>query len=79
MPRGVKGSGQQRGKSLDQKITENDAQIESLQIQLADAKAKRKELMREKDKLSLSEIQKIIHKSGITPEELKALISAKTS
>ena len=79
MPRGVKGSGTPKtGKSIETKIAENDALIESLQAKLAEAKAKRKELLQIKSKSDLEAIQKIIHKSGLTPEELKNLIADKT-
>ena len=78
MPRGVKGSGPPRtGKSVDARIAENNALIESLQEKLSEAKAKRKELMQIKSKSDLEAIQKIIHKSGLTPEELKELIAHK--
>ena len=78
MPRGVKGSGMQKsGKSLDTKIAENEALIESLQAKLVDAKAKRKELQQIKNRHDLNEIQKIIQKSGISAEDLKELIANK--
>jgi predicted DNA binding protein len=77
MPRGVKGSGPQRGKSIDARIAENDALIESLQEQLSEAKAKKKPLQQSKGNSEMAAIQKIIQKSGLTPEQLKALIEAK--
>ena len=77
MPRGVKGSEPPRGKSIDARIAENDALIESLQQQLADARAKKRELKQIKDQSNLTEIQKVILKSGLTPEQLKALIESK--
>jgi predicted house-cleaning noncanonical NTP pyrophosphatase (MazG superfamily) len=78
MPRGVKGSGTARGgKSVDAKIAENDARIEALQAQLSEAKARRKELASVKSQSDLEAIQKIIHKSGLSPDELKDLIEEK--
>ena len=78
MPRGIKGSGAPKtGKSIDARIEENNALIASLQEKLSEAKAKRKELQRIKDKEDLANIQKIIHKSGLSPEELKKLIADK--
>ena len=75
MPRGKAGSGKaSKSKSIDSLITENDALIESLQKQLASAKAKKKELIELKNKADLDAIQKIIVEKGITAEELKALI-----
>jgi len=80
MPRGVKGSGTARpGKSVDARIAENDALIESLQAKLTESKAKRKELHQIKSKADLEAIQKVIHKSGLTAEELKELIAEKKS
>ena len=78
MPRGVKGSGNAKPtKSLESRIAENDALIESLQTKLTEARAKRKELRRIKEKSDIEAIQKIIHKSGMTPDQLKELISDK--
>ena len=78
MPRGVKGSGKVKPpKSLESRIAENDALIESLQTKLTEARAKRKELRRIKEKSEIEAIQKIIHKSGMTPDQLKELISDK--
>ena len=75
MPRGVKGSGTPKtAKSLDAKIAENDARIESLQSQLDEAKSKRKELQQLKGKSEIEAIHKIIHKSGMSANQLKELI-----
>jgi DNA-binding protein H-NS len=75
MARGVKGTGTPRqGKSLDTRISEIDAKIETLQNQLSDAKAKRKMLLQEKEGADLTAIQKVIQKSGLTAQELQALI-----
>jgi len=79
MPRGVKGSGAPKGgKSIEARIAEVESTIVSLQKKLTEAKAKKKELMQIKSKTDLEAIQKIIHKSGLSPEELKSLIAEKT-
>ena len=78
MPRGVKGSGTGKPvKSVEARIAENDALIESLQAKLTEARAKRRELSAIRQKSEMQAIQKIIHKSGLTPEQLKTLIEEK--
>ena len=75
MSRGVKGTGTPKtGKSIDTRIAENEVLIASLQAKLVEAKSKRKEFQQMKNRADLDEIQKIILKSGMTPDELKALI-----
>jgi len=78
MPRGVKGSGPPKpGKSIESKIADIDEVIDNLQTKLADAKARKKEFLQIKEQADLETIQKLIHKSGMTPDELKEMIKKK--
>jgi len=76
MPRGVKGSGAPRGKSLETKIADNDRLIEELQAKLVVAKATRKELLQSQKDSEMEAIQEIIYNSGLSADELKELIGA---
>ena len=75
MPRGVKGSGTPRQiKSLDERLAEIEATIETLTNQLSEAKAQRKILIAEKEKENATAIIKAMKKSGISTDELLDLI-----
>ncbi len=79
MPRGVKGSGTpaKPRKTTDQKIKSIDASIAKLKEQIADLNMKRKSLLEVKELEQKSELLKVIDQSGMTTDELLALVKSK--
>jgi len=71
MPRGVRGP----KKTFDQQIEELDAKIASYQQQIADVKDAKKKLLQEKEEAQIVEIKNILNESGMTTDELAALIA----
>ena len=71
MPRGVRGP----RKTIDQQIEELDAKIASYQQQISDLKDSKKQLLKEKEETQLVEIRNILNESGMTTDELAALVA----
>ena len=79
MPRGVKGSGPVKPqKSIDEKLTETDIELEKLEEDykntLASLKAKKKELLAAKKQEEKDELARVIAESGMSLDELRVLI-----
>ena len=71
MPRGVRGP----KKTFDQQLEELDAKIASYQQQIADVKDAKKKLLQEKEEAQIVEIKNILNESGMTTDELAALVA----
>lgn len=75
MARGVKGSGKPRNvKTFAEQIEEIDAEINMLKEKLAETKNKKRVLLKSQKQFEMDEIQKLILKSGMSPESLKEMI-----
>ena len=73
MPRGVKGSGKSL-KTADQKIIDIDKDIETHKKAIADLMMTKKSLIKEKNKEDKEEVKRVAARSGLTADELRALI-----
>jgi hypothetical protein len=76
MPRGVKGSGKQ-SKSVGEQIAELDAKIEEYSNKIAEAKAQKKTLLKQKTKVDYDQLLKTIKKSGLSVGEVAELVNDK--
>ena len=71
MPRGVRGP----KKAIDQQLEELDAKIALYQQQIAEVKDAKKKLLKEKEEAQIIEIKNILNESGMTTDELAALVA----